>query len=68
MKFDRVEIVFIWALLSWLTPLTDEGEEETGVPRKRNPDDELEKRPHTKGTQQCDRRAAERADVLTLPT
>ena len=33
-KFDRVEIVFILALLYWPKPLTDEGGEETGVPRE----------------------------------
>ena len=31
-KFDRVEIAFIWALFYWLNHLTDEGGEETGVP------------------------------------
>ena len=31
-KYDRVEIAFIWALFYWLKPLTDEGGEETGVP------------------------------------
>ena len=31
----------------WLKPLADEGGEETGVPRE-NPDDELQKMPHTK--------------------
>ena len=31
-KFDRVEIAFIFALYRWLSPFTDEGEEETGVP------------------------------------
>ena len=30
--FNRVEIAFILALFYWLKPLTDEGEEETGVP------------------------------------
>ena len=34
-KFDRVEIVIILALLYWLKPLTDEGGEETGVPGKK---------------------------------
>ena len=38
-KFDRVEISFILALLHWVKPLTDEGREETGVPRE-TPDDE----------------------------
>ena len=33
-KFDRVEIAFIWALFYWLNHLTDEGGEETGVPRE----------------------------------
>ena len=33
-KLDRVEIAFIWALFYWLNHLTDEGEEETGVPRE----------------------------------
>ena len=32
-KYDRVEIAFILALFYWLKPLTDEGGEETGVPR-----------------------------------
>ena len=31
-KFDRVEIACILALLNGLKPLTDEGGEETGVP------------------------------------
>ena len=31
-KFDRVEIAFIVALLYWLKPLTHGGGEETGVP------------------------------------
>ena len=31
-KFDRVEISFILALLYWLKPLTDEGGKETRVP------------------------------------
>ena len=31
-KFDRVEIAFIWVLFYWLNHLTDEGGEETGVP------------------------------------
>ena len=31
-KFDRVEIAFIWALFCWLNHETDEGGEETGVP------------------------------------
>ena len=30
-KFDRVEIAFILALLYWLKPLTDEVGEETGA-------------------------------------
>ena len=38
-KFDRVEIAFIWALFYWLNHQTDEGGEETGVsgenPRRR---------------------------------
>ena len=33
-KFYRVEIAFILALFYWLKPLTDEGGEETGVPRE----------------------------------
>ena len=33
-KFVRVEIAFILVLFYWLKPLTDEGGEETGVPRK----------------------------------
>ena len=40
MKFDRVEIAFILALFYCVKPLTDEGGDETGVP-KENPDDEL---------------------------
>ena len=47
MKSDRVEIAFISALLYWLKPLTDEGREETGVPRENGPGDELQKMPHT---------------------
>ena len=35
-KFDRVEIAFILALLYWLKPLTVEGGEETGE-REENP-------------------------------
>ena len=31
-KFDRVEIAFIWALFLLAEPLTDEGEKETGIP------------------------------------
>ena len=31
-KFDRVEIAFIWALFYWLNHYTGEGGEETGVP------------------------------------
>ena len=31
-KFDRVEIAFIWALFYWLNHETDEGGEETRVP------------------------------------
>ena len=33
-KFDRVEIAFILALFYWLKPLTDEGGEESGMPRE----------------------------------
>ena len=33
-KFDSTYIRFILALFYWLKPLTDEGEEETGVPRE----------------------------------
>ena len=31
-KFDRVEIAFIWALFFWLNHCTNEGGEETGEP------------------------------------
>ena len=31
-KFGRAEIAFILPLFCWLKPLTDKGEEETGVP------------------------------------
>ena len=31
-NFDRVEIAFILTLFYWLTPLTNEGGEETGIP------------------------------------
>ena len=34
MKSDRAEIQFILVLFHWLKPLTDEGREETVVPRK----------------------------------
>ena len=33
-KFDRVEIAFIWALFYWLNHYSNEGGEETGVPRE----------------------------------
>ena len=33
-KFDRVEIASILALLYWLKPLANEGGEETGAPRE----------------------------------
>ena len=33
-KFDRVEIAYIVALSYWLKPLTNEGGEETRVPRE----------------------------------
>ena len=46
-KSDIVELAFILALFYCLKPLTDEGGEETGVPGE-NPDDELQKMPHTK--------------------
>ena len=36
-QFDRVEVAFILALFYWLNPLTNEGEEENGVPREKNP-------------------------------
>ena len=45
-KFDRVEMAFILALVYWLKPLTDERGEETRVPGE-NPDDELQQMPHT---------------------
>ena len=41
-KFDRVQIAFIFALFCLLKPLTDEGGKETRVPRE-TPDDELQK-------------------------
>ena len=31
-KFDRVEIAFVFTLFYWLKPLTDEGGDETRVP------------------------------------
>ena len=40
-KFDRVEIAFIFDLFYWLKRLTDEGGEEIGLPGE-NPDDELQ--------------------------
>ena len=46
-KFDRVEIAFIVAILYRLKPLTDQGGEKTGVPGE-TPDDGLQKLPHTK--------------------
>ena len=51
MKSDRAEIQFILVLFHWLKPLTDEGREETVVPRKekkkKKTDEELQKMPHT---------------------
>ena len=45
--FGRLEIAFTLSVFYRLTPLTDEGWEETGVPGE-TPDDELQKMPHTK--------------------
>ena len=42
-KLDRICLIFIL----WAEPLTDDGGEETGVPRETH-DDELQKMPHTK--------------------
>ena len=45
-KFDRTETALILAPFYWLKPLTDEGEEETRVP-KENPYNELQQMSHT---------------------
>ena len=46
-KFDRVEIEFMLALLYWLKPLPAEEGRKPEYPEK-TPGDELQKMPHTK--------------------
>ena len=44
-KFDRVEIAFIWVLFYWLKSLTDEAGEETGVPEKKPQQNKTKQQP-----------------------